>query len=1327
MMDIGKFAIPRFDPHSDPATLGPRWTRWLSSFEIYADGKGLILSDGVADTVKQRRRAQLLHLAGPEVQEIFETLADKGTVIEYDKAKTALDTFFVPKVNTAFARHKFRQLIQKTGESILHFVTRLRTEAKDCGFGLDKDNQIRDAVLSGCTSVYIRRKLLEEGAELTLERTLTIAEHYEKIDSQLGSFPGQEAAASKETVNRVSEQPRPKPKWEKWDKSNTKGKPACYRCGTVGHYGRDPKCPAKGTTCNKCNKPDHFAKVCKTKPAVNLVEDGGPNPHYAFTVIDRYHKSNMLTVCVGGVDLKMLVDSGATSNIVDKGTWEKLKSEGIKCESHANSGGSKKLYTYSAETPLQVKGSFTCVATVGKGKTQAEFIVIDGNGMPLLGKNTAIELGVLKIGVDVAAITGMGEDLERQYPEVFHGIGKLKGREITLHVDPSVEPVAQRLRRTPFNLREKVENKTQELLDADIIEQVEGPTPWVNPIVVVPKSGGDIRLCVDMRRANEAIIRGHYPIPTVDELLQNMNGSEVFSKLDLKWGYHQLELSVESRGITTFVTHTGLFRYKRLLFGICSASEQYQYEIQTALAGISGVENISDDIIIHGDNKQIHDERLHAVIKRLRECRLTLNRDKCQFNMDKLVFMGILLSHKGIGPTEDRVKAVMEARQPENDAEVRSFLGLVSYSSRFIPQFATLSEPLRKLTRKDVPFDFGSEQRKAFKGLKESLARAITLAYFKKGAHTQVIADASPVGLGAVLVQKQKLNEGWVPVCYASRSLTSCERRYSQTEREALGLVWACERFHAYIYGMKFDLVTDHKPLEAIYSPRSKPCARIERWVLRLQPYQFKVVYIPGPKNIADSLSRLLSDTAGTQVHDHGAEEYVRFVAINATPKALTSREVEEASAVDEELGEVRAAIQTGHFEACKAYMPIAGELCTLGQLVLRGTRIILPNKLRPRALSLAHEGHLGIVGTKQNLRSKVWWPGMEKAAEKHCRSCHGCQLVARPDPPEPLRPTRLPQGPWMDVATDLLGPLDSGHSILVTVDYYSRYYEYAILKSTTAEKVIDCLDEMFSRHGLPETLKSDNGPQFRSEEFKTFCELNGIMPLKVTAKWPQANGEVERQNDSLLKRIRIAQAEGLNWKKELRKYVAKYRGIDHNTTGRSPAELLFNRKVRGKLPDISSGHRENLEVQDRDAEQKGKSKIYTDERRNAKYSDVQVGDEVLVRQNKTNKLDTNFNATPHTVVSKAGNSLVVQSPAGVRYSRNTTHVKQYIQPEAPLVPELINPEVVSQPVNDVAGGSQEALPMPQTPKVTPVPLTPVARPQRTRQTPARFADFVLA
>ena len=339
--------------------------------------------------------------------------------------------------------------------------------------------------------------------------------------------------------------------------------------------------------------------------------------------------------------------------------------------------------------------------------TKAEVLVIKGRGMSLLGKITATELGVLKVGLNIAMVTSKADSLKQQYPEIFEGVGKLKNKQVSLDIYPTAQPY----RRIPFNLRGKIRDKTTELLNLGIVEPVEGPLPWVNPVVIVPKNNGETRLCVDTRQANQAIMRSRYPIPTVDEVLHTMNGSKVFSKLDLKWGYHQLELGSESREITNFATPDGFFRYKRLLFGVCSASEQYQHEIASALAGIEGVQNISDDIVLHGPDTETHNRRLRQTIERLQECGLTLNAEKCLFNTDRLVVMGMLLSEKGIGPTADRVKAVLEVEEPKSVSDVRSFLGLANYSSLFIPHFATLSEPLRRLTRKETPFEFGPEQK----------------------------------------------------------------------------------------------------------------------------------------------------------------------------------------------------------------------------------------------------------------------------------------------------------------------------------------------------------------------------------------------------------------------------------------------------------------------------------------------------------------------------------------------------------------------------------------------------------------------------------------
>ena len=275
------------------------------------------------------------------------------------------------------------------------------------------------------------------------------------------------------------------------------------------------------------------------------------------------------------------------------------------------------------------------------------------------------------------------------------------------------------------------------------------------------------------------------------------------------------------------------------MLGINSAPEVNQNVIQQALSDCEGVANISDDTIVHGKTTEEHDERLRRVLEKLKEKNLTLNAEKCKFQMTKFVFMGLLLTNKGIGPTE--VRAVVEARKPQNASEVRGFLGLANYNAQFIPDFATVADPLRELTKKGVCFRFGDEQRRAFNELRSRLASAETLGYFDKDVRTLIIADVSPVGLGAVLIKEQQGRQK--VISYASKSLSEVEKRYSQTEKEAVAVVWACERFYVYLYSIEFDLCTDHTPLDTIYSSRSKPCVRIERWILRLQRYRFTLKY----------------------------------------------------------------------------------------------------------------------------------------------------------------------------------------------------------------------------------------------------------------------------------------------------------------------------------------------------------------------------------------------------------------------------------------------------------------------------------------------------
>ena len=642
---------------------------------------------------------------------------------------------------------------------------------------------------------------------------------------------------------------------------------------------------------------------------VGVGVDENDDSEYAFGVLGGADNpdNGEISVKIGGVQVTMIIDSGASCNVLDRSLWEYLKANKVRC---ASSKATKKLYSYGNKQPQQVAGTFTADVLVGnRVLNEVEFVVIESEGHALLGRETAIALGVLKLGPQINSLQ-LSTDGENRAPNILdkfpgccEGIGKLKDFQLKIPIDAEVQPVAQPIRRVPYHLRDKLTNKLKELVELDIIEKVSGPSSWVSPVVVVPKPKGDIRLCVDMRQANMAVKRERNPIPTIDEVLQDLNQSKFFSKLDLNSAYHQIELAPESRDITTFGTHDGPYRYKLLMFGISCAPEMYHKVIRQVLQDCEGAHNIIDDVIVHATTEEEHDHRFENVVRVLSSKGLTLNRKKCQFKMSHLEFMSHVLSARGIGPADIKVKAVVEARDPTNAAEVRSFVGLVNFTARFILDLSTVSAPLRQLTKNGEPFVWDQEQQQSFDELKKRLASAEILGYFDKNAQTKVIADASPVGLGAVLVQQQ--GEELRVISYTSCSLSDTERCYSQTEKEALAIVWACERFHAYLYGAEFELMTDHKPLECIFSPKSKTCARIERWLPRMQPYKFSVKYIPGPKNIADSLSRLLHPTSNSKEKNQ-TDEYVKWVAQESTPVSLTTREIESASEEDPELKSVR-------------------------------------------------------------------------------------------------------------------------------------------------------------------------------------------------------------------------------------------------------------------------------------------------------------------------------------------------------------------------------------------------------------------------------------
>lgn len=1285
---MSSLTLEKFECDGEAGSVGARWERWKRSLYIYLEAADVNISS--------KKRASLLHWGGQELQEILFNIpggyvkaseGDDRDIDVFEVAIKKLDEYFAPKQNKRYERHIFRQLKQEENEKFEKYLVRLRQQALKCQF-TDVDDSLIDQIIEKCSSEELRKKLLRAGEKITLTEVITEANTLEVVERQLGDFSQK---GNDQTVNKINTQVK--------EKTSNNSKKACFRCGSWNHLAYDEKCPAKGKICNKCKKVGHFQAQCrgtslKRSNEDNKVERGGDakrskkssqrveNIKQANAIEDKIDyvfnvlHNDTLTCLVGGTQVEMLIDSGCQHNLITDKTWLENRENILKTGKEVKNPG-KTFVAYGSKIPLKILTSFNADIRVGSKTQNATFYVIDKGTRNLLGKATAIALGVLKLGLYINQVE------MTPFP-------KFRNIQIQIPINAEVKPVAQPYRRIPIPLEEKINSKIDELLQKDIIEKVEGPSEWISPVVPILKADGDVRLCIDMRRANLAIRRENHPLPTMEQLLPKIQNAKMFSKLDIKDAFHQLELVQDSRHITTFISGKGLYRFKRLMFGITCAPEMFQKTLESVLIECEGVVNFIDDILVYGKDKQEHDKRLQKVIETLRTNDIMLREDKCIYGTTKVQFLGHELSDQGIRPLDKYVSAIKDFRTPINISELQSFLGLINYIGKWIPNMATLTEPLKQLLRRksarnaDIRDSWGKSQQTAFCALKAALSDIQNLGYYNVDDKTMVFADASPVGLGAILVQTNE--SGPRIIGFGNKTLSDCERRYCQTEKEALALVWAVEHFHMFLYGKEFDLITDHKPLEVIFGPKSKPCARIERWILRLQSYKYNVIYRPGKNNIADPLSRLCTyNHVKTQYRD-----YVQDIIDHARPIAVSLKDIEEHSKTDIGIQKVKQGVFNKKWDdAVKGYKLFENELCFFGDILLRGTKIVIPTQLRRLVLDAAHEGHPGMVAMKLRLRAKVWWPNYDKDVENLVRSCKGCTLVSAPNPPHPLKRRELPTQSWVDIAIDLLGPLPSGDYLLVVIDYYSRYKEVKACRDISSKEMIRLLKEIFSRLGHPVSITSDNGKQFISTEFKTYCHENDIKLFNSIPYWPQQNGEVERQNRDIIKRLKICQVERKSWKEALTEYLTMYNSTPHSVTGKTPAELFFQRKFRDKIPmiDIAEQSFGDMDVRDKDKERKEKGREYTDKRRRARDVDLQVGDKVYVKNaNKTNKLSLNFDTATHTVKSRNGGDVEVQNDeTGQQLRRNILHLKKV---EGEWKP--VNKEIDGQNLEMAVEGSSE-------------------------------------
>ena len=572
----------------------------------------------------------------------------------------------------------------------------------------------------------------------------------------------------------------------------------------------------------------------------------------------------LVTVMLDQAQVVMEVDTGASISVMSESTFRKTwKGSGPKLQS-----SNVRVKTYTGES-LDVLGSIVVDVEYEGQRESLQLHIVAGAEPTLLGRDWLHKLKLNWPAICHLSSSPTLESVLDMRNTVFEELGCVQGMSAKIHVEPGSSPQFCKARRVPFALRGRVEQELDRLHESGVIEPVEY-AEWAAPIVPVIKSDSSVCICGDYKvTVNRVAKVDSYPLPHIDDLFASLAGEKLFSKLDLAHAYQQIPLAEESKKLVVINTHKGLYRYNRLPFGISSAPAIFQRMMEGILQGIPHVTVYIHDILVTGATDREHLENLQEVLTRLEKEGIRLKKDKCAFMLAAVEYLGHEITEAGLKPAVDKVRALVEAPVPKDVSQLRSFLGLVNYYTKFMPNQSSALAPLNQLLQKSRKWSWGSAQSKAFQAAKEALTSAMVLTHYNPDLDLVLDCDASPYGVGAVL--SHRLEDGSTrPIAFASRSLNPAERKYSHLDKEGLAIVYGVKKFHQYLFGRKFVINSDHKLLRHIFD-ESKPIpsmasACLQRWALTLSAYDY-IPYKPGAQNgNADLFSRLPLPEAPTEV-----------------------------------------------------------------------------------------------------------------------------------------------------------------------------------------------------------------------------------------------------------------------------------------------------------------------------------------------------------------------------------------------------------------------------------------------------------------------------